>query len=188
MVVRGRKRRTANFRERAKAFVADAEKGKGSRLAIRDKKGLDIGTGKHKRLVLKKSIGHVRRAKIDQARFIKFLKDSKIEPKNYSLVKVASHSMFGVQEYFHRPSLYSLSLFLEGKGKKLGFLEGKQDALLCKQFLGKHKDLKHADVMRASNELFRHLRQANILFQIEANIIVVGRARDGKLRLAMVDV
>jgi len=187
MALKGRKRRLKNFKKRAEDFAKSVEKGTGSKLAIRDRKPLDVGIGKHKRLVLKR-IGHVKRAKIDQARFIKFLKENKIEPKTYSITRVASHSKLGVQEYFHRPSLNALNLFLGGGKNKASSIMQKGDAMLCKQFLNMHKDIALLDVRRASKEFFGHLRQANLLFQIEQNIIVVGRAKDGKLRLAIVDV
>ncbi len=189
MPIKGLRKRLKSFRNRAKAFAADVEKGKGAKMVLRQGKSMEVGLGKHKRLVLKRKLGHMRRAKIDQSRFIKFLAANGIKPKHYSFVRINSNSKLGVQEYFHRPSIASLVDYLEHKAaKSTRYFKGKEDAVLCKQFANQHKNVTVESLERASDEILKHLREADVLFQIPSNIIVVGTARDGKLRFAMVDV
>lgn len=187
MGLKGRKRRLKNFGQRARAFVKNAGKAGASSVVVRERKPLEVGANENKRLVLKNNPRHIGRAKIDEAGLIGFLEKKKIVPKTYAIVKVAASPELGVQEYFHRPSLRSLIDFIGHKDARI-ISRSPEDMRLCKQFLNQHKGITLERLNEAWVEFSSHLRQAKILFQIESNIIVVGQNRDGKLRLALVDV
>lgn len=158
---------------------------------IRDRKCLWVGTGEHRRLAFKPNLKHVGRAYVQQEKLLNHLSEKQITPEHYKIVRVGLDAKTGLQEYFHRPSLEALERFLNFRQTKrhtsLNELEA-EDLRLCKQFLGKHKGLTLEKIKSAEEEIFLHLSEIGEIGQIKANIVVVGTTRDGKLRLAIVDV
>ena len=181
MGLKGRKRRLKNFEKRATAFVKDLNNDKGYKLIDRDDRITAIGVGKHKRLVKKKSALEAADAIHYSRKLVSYLNKKKIVSKSYQLVIARLDSKTGVQEYFNRPSFELLVNF------KWGRVCEKENADLCRKLFGDFPGITWEKLREAETELLKHLKKIDHWPDV-SNIIVVGQTRDGKLRLALVDI
>jgi len=199
MGIKGRKRRLKNFDSRAKAFEVDIAKNHvfdGVKNVCRKwSLGLGhLGIGKHRRLRYKTSDKReLYFASEAQSQLLTLIKSGELKPKNYVLAEVASNSKLGVQEYFHRPSLEALRIFLEAKAKdKKPRWMSKTDYFLCKRLLGQYKKtgqkIDLAKVKETEKEFLDHLEKHTwFKMYFSSNVIVLGLTKNGELRLALVD-
>jgi len=190
MGYKSRKSRLKNFQKRADSFYGDMIKTaeKNSTRVNRDNRQVLIGAGVHKRMILKNSSIHAIVAKGCEIKLISYLKINKIVPKTYVLSPVAVVSSGRVQEYFHKPSLAALkSYFFRKHGANQLTSE---DYRLCKQFLGQKQNEGITPVLleQALAEIENHFRQAQLPLIWDINIVALGRLKDGRLRLAIVDI
>jgi len=205
MGIKGRKRRFKSFGQRAASFAADIRKGR-SLTAARCKRleldgtKLQVGTGRNRRLVAKPCDDHMRDAMRAHKGLSEFLGSRKITPRNYELVVptgsfIAADSKggisfsFGVQEFFHRPNLLALRAFFQARqahGRGARQLS-KEEYLLCKQLVNQYRSVTPEKANAAWAEISSHLLGAKKR-GLERNIVVVGLTRQGRLRLAIVDV
>ena len=188
MGLKGRARRLRNFLQRARAFERDSFEQKGFNVQKRDGRRLTVGVGKHRRLVQKNVSRQANVATVYAEKLFVFLKTNNISPKYYKLERLAFDPETGVQEYFNRPSALSLIHFLNAKENQLRQVLGKTDANLCKKFMGEFPKVTLEKIDKAKEELFEHLKGVTEYPQVESNILVIGQTRNGKLRLAIVDV
>jgi hypothetical protein len=181
MGLKGRKRRLKNLKPRVESFDNFLwNKAEGRPESVPRNV---IGEGTHKRLIKKRVGWHGRRAKQMEGDLLRLFEKRGRKPEKYVVVKVGFHAETGIQEYFSRPSIASLSLFLQGKTAGLT----KRDFLLCRQFLGKYP-VSAEGLEAAKKELFSDLADIGEIAQIPSNTVVVGRLKDGKFRFALVDV
>lgn len=190
MGFRGRKRRLSNFEQRARDFVRDLKRGRGFREVSSGGKIIRVGMGKHKRLVQKK---HKRALNTGERDLLIYLAKEEITPECYELVPVPGVVVEGVpvQEYFHKPSVYRLQVFLyaKEKGQRLSDLSdfSRHEFDLCKRFLKDNKDLTLAKLNLALQELNTHMSESGKGPSLSSNYIVLGQTDDGRIRIAMVD-
>ena len=212
---RRRARRLRNFGIRAEAFIGNIIKdGVGKQVKL-DGCNVKIGTGQHRRLIIK---NHPSETRMAESKYIKMAAAVAINPpKHFVLVPVKSANHGAVQEYFNRPSVASLTNYFTYRR----MLEGKQPFYLPK-FLGEDekksyiewfekssKDLlktkKSAllsveDALRCKKFLgeYKSAREESLVAAINefesalggfnhANIVVLGMQKDGKFRFAVVD-
>ncbi len=198
MGLKGRERRLKHFERRAEAFTRAIDKEgyyEGQRFSkwIQRDKRVKIGVGEHKRLV-EKRLGHVGPAKIVEASLKNYLKKNKITPKYYSLVEIGASSKFKVQEYFNKPSAAELDEFLRtrqasSKEKRISKKLSRKQALLCKSFVNQHKGITLEKLQKAIVELQKHCTKIpSRIALISTNAIVLGLTKEGKIRLAVVDI
>jgi len=200
MGIKGRKRRLRNFQQRAKDFAAGCRKRTGYKTLELDGKPLSVGAGKHRRLVGKFSDNDMLEGQRRQEMLQSYLRGHKIVPQNYELVQPASALIgaeakkiislpFGVQEFFHRPNLLVLRAFFWGKQVRAGRLRAlsKEEFLLCKQLVNQYKAVTAQKVEAAAQEIEARFSGAGTYVAMQ-NLVVVGITRQGRLRLAIVDV
>lgn len=189
MGLKGRKRRLKNFKQRAFDFVGDEAFGIGYRRIIRDRKEMQVGTGKHKRLISKisKHMSNVipRIRKIEEE-----LLSKKSATESYEIVRAHANTDFAVQEYFNRPSISELLEFFKMKKlklKKSSYLT-QETGLMCKSFANRHKGITIEKLEKASAELRNDIKSTSFTGIVNSgNVIVLGQNRDGKIRLAIID-
>lgn len=193
---RGRKRRLKNFGKRAQAFASETRQLKP---LYRDGRLIVVGTGTHSRLIQKPKASQAFTAKKIEGELFEAFTEKKLVPRNYQLVSVSlserqanpAGAKVAIQEYFHKPSVRSLLYYLEAlKAKPKDFSKylGPAEEILCKRFANQNKQLSYATLNTAFGELQRH---SSYFFYEEisaSNVIVLGTTRDGRLRLAIVDV
>jgi len=194
MGLEGRKRRLNTFDRRADQFKSALMKGghPSSKKLVRDGKEITIGTGQHKGLILKNNPRHVMLADRLSKRLLTHFGNNAITPKTFVLV-FPQHYNRKVQEYFHKPSLEALVSYLS-PGQNKASLRSKQpdEYRLCKQFINQrqNKPVTAMQLVSALNEFSKHLNHIGSSYGklLSLNLIVLGRTKEGKLRLALVDV
>ena len=207
MGLAGRKRRLKNFDERAAQFKSALMKGRSpaSKEIGRDFRNITVGAGQHRRLVIKAKPHHAFVADQLAKMLIADMKAKGTSPKTFVLA-LPRVTEGGVQEYFHKPSINSLVEYLYfGKPKKnsiaeyrsirhRAILKAKQphDYALCKQFANQrqNREITAEQLVEAFDEFNSHLdaMKDGLGRVLSSNIIVLGRTKEGKLRLALVDV
>ncbi len=193
MGLAGRRRRLRNFDLRAKQFKNAVERTPltTSKEIIRDTRRARVGTGQHKRLILKNTLPHAKIAdKLTRILLSDFQVNS-IKPKNFVLVQPRL-SENGVQEYFNKPSILSLSNYLSNPDFKGDPMNRKTDYFLCKQFVNQKQNRgittkQIAETMEEFNSKLDDIHDGwgRIL---PSNLIVLGKTKEGKLRIALVDI
>lgn len=191
MGLKGRKRRLESFGRRAISFWKAVNKGTGFEEKTLDSRAVKIGKGPHKRLIFKTKRSDLRYAKQDYNELSQYYRRRGSQPKKFVLVEILHKG--NVQEFFHRPSLHSLSIFLGSSEMELKKAQLTRDsALLCKQFANQHRQISLQKLEEAIEELKRDYNAAITDSIAESlspdNVIVLGQNRDGRLRLAIVDV
>lgn len=180
MGLKGRARRIKNFGNRAKAFQRDSQKLQRSEIKFFDTKGVVVGTGQNKRLILKKR-DHLSSTKYWEQKYLDMIKNGTVILEYCELVPVVSDVNTGVQEYFNKPSLYSLREFLASReGRKMPEGLSKDDFLRCRQFANQHRGINLSKILEVTEECGK--------FWLDRNIIVLGQNNAGKVRIALVDV
>ncbi|MFH1126183.1 MAG: hypothetical protein V1703_03580 [Candidatus Altiarchaeota archaeon] len=207
MGIKTRHKRLEHFEERAGAFYEDVKElgeGEAYRKVKRDGKAILVGVGKHERLCLKRNPRHVQWAQDLQNLLLKSARSGLIRPEHYELVAIGGSADTGVQEYFHKPSMYQLKRYLEIKkdesslGRPLRITEFSQmaddqyltreDVLLCRQFMKQFTGVTLEKLENAGVEFDENLFTAGFRGVMQwANIIVLGQNRDGRIRLALAD-
>ncbi len=200
---KGRQRRLKHFDKRAEAFARDLERGKGYKQAELDGRSVRIGAGQHKRLIKKRWSKDLDRLRSLHSKLKTYLQKQNITQQHYSLVQVRDTIVRGiaVQEYFHKPSLYALTIFLKMKkdGRKSAKGLNRETELLCRQFMGQHKGITLKKIEQAGEELRGHLLKvfkgspAEIFYHtiLNRNLIILGqntKKQDKRIRIAIVDV
>jgi len=190
MGYKGRKARLKNFQQRADSFFRAMLKPleKNSTRVNRDNRQILIGTGVNKRLIVKASPDHALIAKNCETKLISFLKTKNIIPRTYTLSPVILDSSGRVQEYFHKPSLAALVRYVSSK--TWASHVSSEDYKLCKQFFGQkqNKGITFDVLEQTKKEYLGHFSAANLPAIWVQNIIVLGKLKDGRLRLAIVDI
>ncbi len=197
MGLKGRKRRLRNFDGRAEALANSlTSKKPGVRKTQRDNRLIRIGIGQHKGLAIKRHKNSITTALKYQSILKKYLTDNNINPKFYKFVQVKASPELLVQEYFNKPSLGSLLYFFSvRKIKKFSYsviLLNKESWFLCKSFANQNKGITREKVLQAEKELRNHLSETSFgIFAriiIPSNILVLGQTKEGKIKLALVDI
>ena len=197
MGLKGRKRRLRNFDGRAEALANSlTSKKPGVRKTQRDNRLIRIGIGQHKGLAIKRHKNGITTALKYQSILKKYLTDNNINPKFYKFVQVKASPELLVQEYFNKPSLGSLLYFFSvRKIKKFSYsviLLNKESWFLCKSFANQNKGITREKVLQAEKELRNHLSETSFgIFAriiIPSNILVLGQTKEGKIKLALVDI
>ncbi len=188
---RGRQRRLRNFAKRVQAFSRDIKREKSVKKIKRDVDLVTVGTGVHRRLIKKNALDFANLNKVNLALF-SAIANGGIKPQNYELVKVTHLDAGGIgaQEYFEKPTVRELGIyFYEKSSKKRGGPKAltKEQALLCKRVANKDKSLDLSKVEAAFIELQEHCSQVFTFCPVRKNIVVFG-IRNGKIRLAIIDV
>ena len=208
---RGRQRRIKHFGKRAEAFARDVAKGIGFREVVRDGKKIFVGTGKHRRLVVKPRNSNFRKIfpfirRIEEALLLRE-KDPKTRPKSYVLVPLKASPRLEIQEYMEKPTLYQLITFLEmKKAPRAPRPEGrpalnKEEILLCKRFAKQYPDITLEMLKELEKEL-RHdvidVAPEEMIFQYHftpRNVLVLGQRKGGKsgkgdrrIKIAIIDI
>ena len=193
MGLAGRKRRLRNFDERAKQFASALAKkeGSASKGANRDFRPITVGTGQHRRLVIKGKPQHAYVADHITKMLLADLQAKKVTPKTFVLVQPRL-SENGVQEYFHKPSINSLGEYLSPRYREV--LKGRRpdDYALSRQFANQrqNKGITYSQLVEAFDEFNGHLdaMKDGLGRVLSTNLIVLGKTKEGKLRLALIDV
>lgn len=192
---RGRKRRLKHFKQRAEAFLDQFPLS--HEVVERDSRDVQTGIGQHARLVRKNVVHHLLKAIKLQKLLLEAIQRKEINPNHYALVEV--HSVVderigarGVQEYFSKPSVSALWKYFNKKGPNPRWSPKarKTDPLLCKSFLNQNPSITKEEITKAYFELIKDANRFYIPHFIDAassNVIVLGKSRDGKIRLAIVD-
>lgn len=87
-----------------------------------------------------------------------------------------------MQEYFEKPSLQALQRFRDNAS---GLSE--HDRLLCRKLLKQYPGMTARALSHAENELQAHLKIVKLQIPVLSNIIALGLTKEGKVRLAIVD-
>ncbi len=214
----GRQRRLLNFEERALAFHRDLQRNQGSKTIYREightGSGLLVGVGRHKRLVFKTNPFHARQAREIHNDLAYHFLERGYGSVSYKLLnpRFVAVGTGVVQEYFNKPTLSELSVYLAMKRRKeqaerklsrpLNVAEarelaarfmmmGKESHLRCKQFL--NDPLNKGVDLPQIREVERELQQdADYLrWPIKPdNVIVLGKTREKdyvRMRIAIID-
>lgn len=188
-----RKRRLKNFPMRADAFkrALNTNPEKASTIVERDLRKVVVGKGTHKRLIMKSNLKHIKIAEKIELILQDYFYRTHTKPKSYTLTPIHSHQ--GVQEYFSRPSIESAGQYLFNAAKRNSMKKNSpDDYLICKRFFGEkyNANVARKNVLEAYNELLDHMNLAHpgMGEVLSSNIIILGTTREGKIRLAIVDV
>jgi len=188
MGYRGRKSRLKNFKQRAEAFYkAITHNESAGRSVRRSLRQIIIGRKKHKGLVLKRNPDHLEVARAVEGGLLIYYSWKKIVPNHYVLVPV--HTKGRVQEYFNKPSAMMLKYYLQDPAMRESIKKfNPEDYFLCKQFSNQpqNKPINTETLKAAMEELQQHFEKSHTEVD-HSNIIVLGRLKDGRIRLAIVD-
>lgn len=187
------RKKAERFARRATAFVRDLSRDTGHRDLVLDTRDMRIGVGRHRKLIFKRE-GHLRDAHACQEAILKHLRTSGKVPEHYVLVPVRAEIIGekAVQDFFHKPSVSQLKRFFESKTNtepaRENYLKEEEEAS-CKRFLKQNKGITLDAINSAYEEFHGHWGQAKIrhIF-FPFNCVVLGQTRDGKIRLALIDV
>lgn len=202
----GRKNRNKRFLNRARSFVRSPKK-KGEIVEeIFDDASITIGKRSNRRLVLKRPRDRAATHYLQQ-RMGEYLAENKIQPEHFVLVTPEGAEVGGhwIQEYFQKPTMRTLAFYFRAIGSKKKQKELPYSSyLLARSFIKNPRNapITSSKVSSAYAELFRYYSYAVAsnfihfsghplspgLALVGKNIVVLGINRDGKLRLAIIDV
>ncbi|MEI7961879.1 MAG: hypothetical protein WCI04_06105 [archaeon] len=191
--MKGRQRRLKYFEHRAEAFNVAISKGEGFRETTMNERAVKVGKGKHKRLILKRTVHYNTLANP----LMKFIEELEINPaETFTLVKLGFSPKFNIQEYLDKPTAEMLFHFFQRRYLKKSERTLKQsrlveEALKCKRFINQNKKISFNLLKKALEELDTRAHKDNSQLHnfptAAVNIIIMGQNRDGKLRLALAD-
>jgi len=208
MGIRTRRKRLEHFEQRADAFdlaLMEGVEGVDHRHVERDK-DIIVGSGQHRRLMMKRSPRHLEFVGRDYEILLDYYQKKGVKPKHYALERVKFSENTGVMEYFNTPSVDELNNYLKlrevekERGKPFTLPEAidaagefdltRDEWFICKRFSKQNPGITLEKLGNAFDELHGHIRESigsdvNI---VGSNILVLGQMKDGKIKLAIVDV
>ncbi len=191
-----RKKRLKTFEKKAQQFKQAVKRKdeQTTQTITRDSREIVIGRKQNKGLIFKRNIAEVRVVRFLESKLIEFYNSKNIKPKTYQLHGLQA-SELGVQEYKKTPTILSLRhyLFLKQQKRKMLLAKFKEDYFICKKFVNEFKlKITMDELEKVEFELNNHLKEATkkkIASMISpSNILILGRNRDGRLRIAIIDV
>ena len=195
MGYRGRKRRLKNFWENAENIMNSFMGGKTTKPVRRS--GRWIRKGTEGRRVVVKGGDHLTKTLLKNDMLKERIKDSEKKPEYFTVIhpkgRVFMKKEWGVQEYFNKPNILQIRLYLElkrnSKTSSRGFTE--EEYLMVKQFMNNrvNRGITSEKIDEAYNELRRWTRDARDDALLHPhNVLIQGINRDGKIRLTIIDV
>lgn len=192
---RGREYRTRHFKNRALSFWSAARAGKLTTTVLRDGKEVSIGKKSVRGIIRKPNAFHYSMTKNFVERLFQFIEQRHVELKHIRLARVNNFFAEGksysddawLQEYFPRPTLEAAEKYFDPhRSKQLSRDEG----LICKRFFRQpiNRKITRETIENAVQEWKKLMTQAQIQPNGKSNAILLGRNRDGTLRVAAVDV
>lgn len=203
-----KRNRHATFEDRARDFLRDLGRKTISpafkRVRFGRQKVFDVGLGQYRRLVRKRRPDHLRYTRHLEGKVLRYLKDGLITPEHYELVPVKGDVIDGqaVQEFFDKPTATQLMDFLKLKEPRIHWSKAlahrkylsMEQVKVCKKLMGQNKGITADKVNDAVDELNRHLKLSSnsprafiVNLAYRQNVMVLGQTRDGKIRLALID-
>lgn len=186
-----KKRKREVFEIKAGLFSKAVEHGQGFEEVVRDGRSVLVGKGTFRGLISKSNRikAHLPWAKLQEKRLVEFLRREHIVPKHFVLVQIPAEPGVLVQKYFNRPTVQALLAFFRiRRGERPVIPLGKEDRLLCRQFLRKNKKLTFEKLEEGCDELGQYVARIGDVGQADSNFIVVYQTRDGRPGLAIADV
>jgi hypothetical protein len=208
MGIRTRHKRLEHFEQRADAFdlaLLEGESGVDHKRVERDK-AITVGAGNHRRLMVKRIPSHLKHVQKFQNGLLAYCSSHDLKPEHYVLVPVKLSEDTGVMEYFNTPSVEELSNYLElrdsekKRGKPFTLPEAIEAAgtfnltrdewFICKRFSKQNPGVNMENLDAAFMEMNSHIKKANELRLgvHRSNIVVIGQEKEGRIKLAIVDV
>jgi|GEM_PF-1626906 len=198
MGLKGTRRRLKNFDSSATAFTKDFRKGNGYSQEKRHYTTIFVGRGNNRRRIIKPTLaGRTEMELAKQAETILIECAKKSSADSFVFVPVKSNPKLGVQQYFNKPSLRSLwQYFWAKKRNRKSWFGSREEYLVIKGFVKSNPKINYEALLEAESELMDVLWDSGVTKFLSRNtynfssknIIVLGQNKDGKLRLAFIDV
>jgi len=188
--MKGRARRLRNFDNKAEAFQEAINKNTGFIKLQMDFREVKVGKGPFKRLIQKRHPEEYTQIKPFISEAIKELE--KKPAKYFTIAELGYSQKYGIQEYKDKPTVTMLIHFFRQKGKPKNqrppLIKGEiEEILKCKKLVGQYKEITEEAITKTIEELmhrFPVIVGSEIYYH---NIIVLGKNRNGTLRLAISD-